>query len=896
MALQQVRMKSFQKCLPSKNTLIRLYSSKESINGRQQKFPCVDCRKSLTMCILKKSFSGLDVYYKPGDYIIGGILSQFSSTPSMETYKKPPKPMRMNSGIMQTKNYQHVQSLVFAINKINEDPLLLPNISLGFYIYENTFDSRKTYKTTLAVPSSVDRMLPNYNCDQKDNLLAVIGGIDTKTSVQISNVLLSYKIPQLVYGSFDPLLQDKQRFPSLYLTAPDNVFQYAAIAQLLLHFMWTWVGLIVPDHDSGHRFVQTLVPVLVHSSICVEFTEAIPLINMDFKGLALTKLIESMSETLTKGKAKVIVLSGDSHSLFGFRLLIASYVRWSMTPIGKVWIASTDCDITSIKSRNILDLVSFNATLSFATQTNEVLGFRGFLRTLSPRHTFADIFIRDFWKEAFACVFGRAGSATQRRQTYCTGEEKLDTLPGSVFETSMSTQSYNIYMAVYTIAQAFHSMYTLRHTSHLKLLRSHLEPWNMQPWQLHPFLEKVLPKRKNQSTTQYDILNWILSPNMSFNQVKVGRMDFAAPGDHHNYSIDEDAIVWNAIFNQTVPHSLCTERCHPGYSKMQQKEQPVCCYDFIPCPKGTISDKMDAEKCVQCTNDRYPNEDRNKCLPKSMSFLSYQDPLAMVLVALAVAFALITACVLWVFVKHHNTPIVKANNRDLTYILLISLLLCFLSSLLFIGYPGKVTCLLRQSAFGTIFSVSVSCILAKTITVILAFMATKPENRMRKGVGKHLAKSVIISCSLVQLSVCTVWLGTSPPFPELDMHSQSEQIIVQCNEGSVLLFYTVLGYMGILSLISFIVAFLARRLPDSFNEAKFITFSMLVFCSVWISFVPTYLSTKGKYMVAVEIFSILASSIGLLSFIFFPKCYIIILQPNKNTREFLMQKRKSPMV
>nr|XP_056722732.1 vomeronasal type-2 receptor 26-like [Euleptes europaea] len=796
---------------------------------------------------------------------------------------------------MQTKNYQHVQALVFAVNEINENPLILPNISLGFCIYENTFDLRKTYETTLAVPSTRNGMLPNYKCDQKDKLLAVIGGIDSETSLQIANVLRYYKIPQLAYGSFDHLLKDKQRFPSLYLMAPDNGFQYVAIAQLLLHFTWTWVGLIVPDNDSGHTFVQTLVQVLIQNGICIEFTETISIINMDFKGLALIKRIESMSKTLTQGRVNVIVLYGDSHSLFGFRLLIASYLQWSMKPIGKVWIASTDCDITSMKSQNIMDLLSFNGTLSFATQANEILGFREFLHTLDPHHTFADIFIHDFWKEAFACVFRRADSATQNKQKYCTGEEKLDTLSGSVFEMSMTSQSYNIYTAIYTIAQAFHSMYTLRPKSTLKLSRRPLEPWDMQPWQLHPLLQKVLPKGKDESTTRYDIVNWILFPNLSFNQVKVGRMDFATPRNHHNYSIDEDAIIWNSVFNQTIPHSLCTERCHPGYSKMQQKEQPVCCYDCVPCPKGTISDEMDLEQCVSCANDRYSNKDRNKCLPKWISFLSYQEPLAIILVALVVAFALITACVLWVFVKHHDTPIVKANNRDLTYMLLISLLLCFLSSLLFIGHPGKVTCLLQQSAFGTIFSVSVSCILAKTITVVLAFMATKPGNRMRKGVGKHLAKSVIISCSLIQLGICAVWLGTSPPFPELDMHSQSDQIIVKCNEGSVILFYAALGYMGILALISFIVAFLARRLPDSFNEAKFITFSMLVFCSVWLSFVPTYLSTKGKYMVAVEIFSILASSVGLLSFIFFPKCYIIILQPSMNTRELLMQKRKSAM-
>ncbi|CAH2299129.1 vomeronasal type-2 receptor 26-like [Pelobates cultripes] len=118
-----------------------------------------------------------------------------------------------------------------------------------------------------------------------------------------------------------------------------------------------------------------------------------------------------------------------------------------------------------------------------------------------------------------------------------------------------------------------------------------------------------------------------------------------------------------------------------------------------------------------------------------------------------------------------NTPIVKANNKTLSFILLFSIMLSFLCVFLFIGRPVDITCMLRQTSFGVIFSVGVSSVLAKTIM-------------------------------------------------ELDTQSYKGRIIIQCNEGSVIAFYLELGYMGILAAISFVLAFMVRTLPDSFNEAK----------------------------------------------------------------------------
>lgn len=305
----------------------------------------------------------------------------------------------------------------------------------------------------------------------------------------------------------------------------------------------------------------------------------------------------------------------------------------------------------------------------------------------------------------------------------------------------------------------------------------------------------------------------------------------------------------------------------------------------------TTSFLPDLDQCVHCPETHYANGEKRYCLKKRVTFLSYDDPLGKGITLLSIGFSTLTALFIWVFVDHRGTPIIKANNRSLSYILLITLILCFLCPLLFIGLPNTATCIMQQYMFGLLFTVALSTVLAKTITVVMAFKITAPGRKIRWLLTSQVPKFVIPVCILIQVLLSGIWLGTSPPFIDKDYQSEHGHIIILCSKGSYIYFYCTLAYLGVMAFGSYLLAFLSRRLPDRFNESKSLAFSMLVFCSVWVMFLPVCHSTSGKVMVAMEMFSILASSASILIIVFAPKCYIVLFRPEVNTLTHNRDKR-----
>ncbi|XP_042549534.1 vomeronasal type-2 receptor 116-like [Dipodomys spectabilis] len=780
------------------------------------------------------------------------------------------------------KKYQLVLSLTLAVEEINKNPQLLPNMTLGFEIYIAHYVETDVLENPLTWLSGKNKNSPNYTCRRDSKALAVLTG-SSSTSVPIRTLLDLYKLPQFTFGSFDPLLGDHRQFNAIYQMAAKDSSLALAMVSLMVHFSWTWVGLFITEDDYGVWFLSELREEMGRNGVCFAFENTIQTNAVsDFSS------DPSVYRHIMESSTNVIIIYGDSDFLLSFILKLGHFLI-----TGKVWVMNSPYDdVTISKTYFLID--SFHAPLIFSHHRNNS-GFTNFIPRANFSKNSEDISLARLWIQSIRCILIKS-DCTKLGQ--CSYNATLDWLLGHIFDMSLSEESHNIYNAVYAVAHALHEM--LFHQTEEPPAHNE-QPKAILSSQLHLFLKKiqftnpageqVVLNEQKKLEAEYDIVSFWNFPEGLGQRVNVGKFTPSRPHGQQ-LILFENLIEWPIEYIKT-PQSLCTERCGPGFRKAPQETNAICCFDCTPCPENEISNATDMNQCVKCPDHHFANTERNCCLVKAESFLTYEDPLGMGLACMALCFSALTCAVLGIFVKHQDTSIVKANNRALSYLLLTSPTCCFLCSLLFLGRPHPALCILQHTTFAVVFTVAVSTVLAKTITVVLAFTLTAPGRSTGQWLVSRFPNLIIPICTLIQVTLCGLWLGISPPFVDTDAHSEHGHIIILCKMGSPITFYCVLGYLGFLALASFVMAFLVRNLPDTFNEAKFLTLSMLVFCSVWLSFLPVYHSAKGKVMVAVEVFSILVSSAGLLGCIFAPKCYIILMRPERNTLQRFGKRSRS---
>ncbi|XP_010595028.2 G-protein coupled receptor family C group 6 member A isoform X2 [Loxodonta africana] len=334
--------------------------------------------------------------------------------------------------------------------------------------------------------------------------------------------------------------------------------------------------------------------------------------------------------------------------------------------------------------------------------------------------------------------------------------------------------------------------------------------------------------------------------------------------------------------------SKCSKECSPGQMKKTTRSQHICCYECVNCPENHYSNQTDMDHCLLCNNETHWAPVRSTtCYEKEVEYLNWNDSLAILLLGLSLLGIMFVLAIGIIFTRNLNTPIVKSSGGlTVCYVILLSHFLNFASTGFFIGEPQSFTCKTRQTLFGVSFTLCISCILMKSLKILLAFSFDPKLQNFLKRLYKPIP--IIFTCTGIQVVICTLWLIFAAPVVEENV-SLPRVIILKCEEGSMVAFGSMLGYIAILAFICFIFAFKGRKLPENYNEAKFITFGMLIYFIAWITFIPVYVTTFGKYLPAIEIIVILISNYGILCCTFFPKCYVILWKQETNTKSAFLK-------
>ncbi|KAK9520982.1 hypothetical protein VZT92_020833 [Zoarces viviparus] len=759
--------------------------------------------------------------HKPGDVVLGGLFNvHYTSVFPELSFTSEPNQLTCQG--FDTAGFRHAMTMAFTIDEINKNSHLLPNVTLGYRLYDNCATLVIGFSAALLLASGQEeQFLLQEKCLGTPPVLGIVGDSMSTSSIATSDVIGLFNLPIVSYYATCSCLSDRRRFPTFFRTIPSDAFQVRAMIKILKHFGWTWAGLLVSDNDYGLHVARTFQSDLAQSGGgCLAYSEILPWGEDPAE-------VKRIVEIMKKSTARVVIV-------FAYQIHMIQLMEEIM----------------------------------------------------------------QFWEYTFQCRFAPPPAGwMEAGGELCTGQEDLENGGAELLDVSDLRPEYNIYKAVYALAYALDDLLQCKPGRGPFSGHSCATLQTSEPWQLMHYLEKVnfttsfgdqvSFDENGDALPIYDVMNWLWLPDGRTKVQNVGLVKKLASKDEE-LTLNDDKIFWNFDSKQS-PLSVCSESCPPGTRIARRKGQPLCCFDCVPCSEGKISNDTDSMECTSCPEDFWSSPQRDHCVPKKTEFLSYHEPLGICLTTTSLVGTFICAVVLGIFTYHRSTPMVRANNSELSFLLLVSLKLCFLCSLMFIGRPRLWTCQLRHAAFGISFVLCVSCILVKTMVVLAVFKASKPGGGASlKWFGAVQQRGTVMVLTSIQAAICTAWIVSASPAPHKNTQYHNDKIVYECVVGSTIGFAVLLGYIGLLAVLSFLLAFLARNLPDNFNEAKLITFSMLIFCAVWVAFVPAYVNSPGKYADAVEVFAILASSYGLLLALFGPKCYIILLRPERNTKKAIM--------
>ncbi|KAM4652115.1 taste receptor type 1 member 2-like [Discoglossus pictus] len=740
--------------------------------------------------------------------------------------------------------YTYFQAMRFALEEINNCSTLLPNISLGYEVFDtcNIYNNIQPALDFLSRDEVVD--LSDDYISYTPKVISVIGPDSSdaaETTADLFNMIL---LPQMNIVATSQL-------SSCFQTIPSRTLQQQSIIDILNFFNWSWIAVLGSADNYGRHSIQEFLDSVADSNICVAYQALIPM-KLPGKENEWQNSVLQIANNITLTNVKVIVVfSQEAIAADFFKVVIEINI------LRKIWIAPETWSV----SKNIYDLPNINrlgVVLGIATKYVKIPGLDEYL---------LGVYYQSKENSRDPDAYGNCNQK-------CDG--CLNTTVKDFIAASEHRVSFSIYTAVYSVAHALHLM--------LNCNQTHCNERTVYPWQVTEALLHVnFPLLGNQisfdeygeSTIGFDIVFWKWWGTKHFEKVgsytKLGKLD-----------IKPERIKWQTASN-VVPSSVCSFECLSGQEK-KMKGSYKCCFTCISCAAGTYLNINGT--CTNCSKEQWSAERSTVCFNKTRKFLSWANTLTIVLFVMTLLGMLLNIVVLITFAVHLNSPVVKAAGGRMCFLMLVSLTVAYLSILAYIGEPNMMKCIMRNPIYSIALTICFSYISVRSFQIVCIFkMSSKLPATYDYWVKRNGQYVCVAVLSGIQILISCVWVFSHPPTTSIKDLNVKE-VLVECSQfGSVpnILQYS---YNALLSLLCFTFSYMGKELPKNYSEAKCITFAMLIYFVVCISFFTAQIIEVGEYVTPINAALALTSLQGVVGGYFFPKCYIIFCRPQFNTPQY----------
>ncbi|XP_028308596.1 taste receptor type 1 member 2.2 [Gouania willdenowi] len=780
--------------------------------------------------------SDVSYFHLDGDYVIGGLIRIHYVMQRIVHHI--PEALDCSSQTFSVQDYRRFQIMRFLVEQINNSTTLLPNVSLGYEMFDHcaTIPSFSNVLKLLSVHGEIHPWRDGQ--ENLSRMIAVVGPAGSTRTMAVAPLFMADLIPMVNFGSTLSVFSRKLIYPSFLRTVHPNKDAVEVIVNILLHFNWHWVAFFYSDNDYGRDGLDLFRKKIKDTDICLAYTKNI---NENTKPSELFQGIEKLKITTIVG------FSPDEYAA----IFIKAAIQMNIT--NKVWIAveswAMNRDLPMEKG-----IENIGTVLGVAQPLMSIPGFHEFLISTKSK-----------------LDSGQLG--------FCNQACNCDGVSDEDISRANPTFTFPLYSAIYAIAHALHNALqcgvgscSSNITASPQMILAELRKSNFTLFnQSIQFDDNGDPK-----FGFYSIVFW----NSSGEVQKVGSYYFHPSP---KFIINDTDIQWHS--NGLVPVSLCSHECSEGYSK-EIKGVYKCCFTCEICSNGTYVNKTeDPYMCKACSDTEWSPEGSTRCNLRLVEYMSFTDPEALGLMVISGLLVVLTLAVCVLFAFHYNTPVVRSAGGPMCFLILGCLSLSSISVFFFFGKPSVAFCIFRFLPFLLFYTVCVSCFVVRSFQIVCIFKIAAKFPGMQSWWVKYHGQWVVISVAFViQALVLLIGYSSDPPKPYNETEWYPTEIILSC-DISIPAIVTPTSFLTTLCILCFIFSYMGKDLPKNYNEAKSITFCLMLLILTWIIFATVFMLYRGKFLQPLNAMAVLSSLYAFLLSYFLPKCYIIIFQPEKNTQQ-----------